>query len=34
MSTPAQRMVAEQLRPHGVSDERVLEAMASVPREE
>jgi protein-L-isoaspartate(D-aspartate) O-methyltransferase len=27
-------MVAEQLRPHGVSDERVLEAMASVPREE
>jgi protein-L-isoaspartate(D-aspartate) O-methyltransferase len=34
MSTPAQRMVAEQLRPHGVTDERVLEAMASVPREE
>ncbi|HKW60681.1 MAG TPA: protein-L-isoaspartate(D-aspartate) O-methyltransferase [Candidatus Dormibacteraeota bacterium] len=34
MSTPAQRMVAEQLRPHGVSDERVLQAMASVPREE
>ena len=34
MSTPAQRMVAEQLRPHGVHDERVLEAMASVPREE
>ncbi len=34
MSTPAQRMVGEQLRPHGVSDERVLEAMASVPREE
>jgi protein-L-isoaspartate(D-aspartate) O-methyltransferase len=27
-------MVAEQLRPHGVSDERVLEAMAAVPREE
>jgi len=27
-------MVGEQLRPHGVSDERVLEAMASVPREE
>jgi len=27
-------MVAEQLRPHGVTDERVLEAMASVPREE
>jgi protein-L-isoaspartate(D-aspartate) O-methyltransferase len=34
MGTPAQRMVAEQLRPHGVTDERVLEAMASVPREE
>ena len=27
-------MVAEQLRPHGVTDERVLEAMAAVPREE
>src|SRR5438045_5804809 len=27
-------MVAEQLRPRGVTDERVLEAMASVPREE
>src|SRR5207253_5452466 len=34
MSTPAQRMVAEQLRPHGVTDERVLRAMAEVPREE
>jgi len=34
MGTPAQRMVAEQLRPHGVNDERVLQAMASVPREE
>ena len=34
MSTPAERMVAEQLRPHGVYDERVLEAMATVPREE
>jgi protein-L-isoaspartate(D-aspartate) O-methyltransferase len=34
MSTPAQRMVAEQLRPHGVTDERVLQAMAFVPREE
>jgi protein-L-isoaspartate(D-aspartate) O-methyltransferase len=34
MGTPAQRMVAEQLRPHGVTDERVLDAMASVPREE
>jgi protein-L-isoaspartate(D-aspartate) O-methyltransferase len=27
-------MVAEQLLPNGVSDERVLEAMASIPREE
>jgi protein-L-isoaspartate(D-aspartate) O-methyltransferase len=27
-------MVAEQLRPHGVTDERVLLAMESVPREE
>ena len=34
MGTPAQRMVVEQLRPHGVTDERVLSAMASVPREE
>jgi protein-L-isoaspartate(D-aspartate) O-methyltransferase len=34
MSTLAQRMVAEQLRPHGVTDERVLQAMVSVPREE
>jgi len=34
MGTPAQRMVAEQLRPHGVHDERVLQAMAWVPREE
>ena len=34
MSTPAQRMVVEQLRPHGVTDERVLQAMASVAREE
>lgn len=34
MGTPAQRMVAEQLRPHGVTDERVLQAMASVAREE
>jgi protein-L-isoaspartate(D-aspartate) O-methyltransferase len=34
MGTPAQRMVAEQLRPHGVTDERVLAAMVSVPREE
>ena len=34
MATPAEKMVAEQLRPHGVTDERVLQAMASVPREE
>jgi len=34
MSTPAQRMVAEQLLPNGVTDERVLEAMAAIPREE
>src|SRR5258707_1632129 len=34
MATPAERMVAEQLVPHGVTDERVLEAMRSIPREE
>jgi len=34
MSTPAQRMVAEQLLPNGVTDERVLEAMSAIPREE
>jgi protein-L-isoaspartate(D-aspartate) O-methyltransferase len=34
MSTPAQRMVVEQLMPHGVTDERVLRAMSEVPREE
>src|SRR5487761_580167 len=34
MSTPAERMVAEQLLPNGVTDERLLEAMASIPREE
>jgi protein-L-isoaspartate(D-aspartate) O-methyltransferase len=33
MSTPAQKMVAEQLVPHGVTDERVLEAMAGIPRD-
>jgi protein-L-isoaspartate(D-aspartate) O-methyltransferase len=33
MSTPAQKMVAEQLVPHGVTDDRVLEAMASIPRD-
>jgi protein-L-isoaspartate(D-aspartate) O-methyltransferase len=34
MNTPAQRMVAEQLMPHGVRDERVLQVMAAVPRDE
>ena len=34
MITPAQKMVAEQLVPNGVNDERVLQAMASIPREE
>ena len=34
MSTPAQKMVVEQLRPHGVYDERVLQVMAEIPREE
>jgi protein-L-isoaspartate(D-aspartate) O-methyltransferase len=34
MGNPAQRMAAEQLRPHGVYDERVLEVMASVARDE
>jgi protein-L-isoaspartate(D-aspartate) O-methyltransferase len=34
MSTPAQRMVVEQLMPHGVTDERVLKTMSEVPREE
>ena len=34
MSTPAQRMVAEQLAPHGVTDERVLRVMSEIPREE
>jgi protein-L-isoaspartate(D-aspartate) O-methyltransferase len=34
MSTPAQRMVAEQLLPHGVTDQRVLRVMAEIPREE
>jgi protein-L-isoaspartate(D-aspartate) O-methyltransferase len=29
-----ERMVAEQLRRHGITDERVLEVMASLPREE
>jgi protein-L-isoaspartate(D-aspartate) O-methyltransferase len=34
MATPVQRMIVEQLRPHGVTDERVIQAMAGVPREE
>lgn len=34
MSIPAERMVAEQLRPNGVTDERVLQVMAAIPREE
>ena len=34
MSTPGQKMVAEQLVPHGVTDERVLLVMAEMPREE
>ena len=34
MNTPAQRMVAEQLLPNGVTDERVLEVMSAIPREQ
>jgi protein-L-isoaspartate(D-aspartate) O-methyltransferase len=34
MSTPAQKMVAEQLLPNGVTDERVLGVMSAIPREE
>ena len=34
MSTPAERMVVEQLVPHGVTDERVLKVMSEIPREE
>jgi protein-L-isoaspartate(D-aspartate) O-methyltransferase len=34
MTTPAEKMVAEQLVPHGVTDERVLRVMATIPREE
>jgi protein-L-isoaspartate(D-aspartate) O-methyltransferase len=34
MTSPAQKMVAEQLLPHGVTDERVLEVMSEIPREE
>jgi len=34
MGTPAEKMVAEQLVPHGVTDERVLRVMSEIPREE
>ena len=34
MNTPAQRMVAEQLLPNGVTDQRVLEVMSAIPREQ
>jgi protein-L-isoaspartate(D-aspartate) O-methyltransferase len=34
MGTPAENMVAEQLVPHGVTDQRVLRAMSEIPREE
>ncbi len=34
MSKSAQRMVAEQLLPNGVTDERVLSVMSAIPREE
>jgi protein-L-isoaspartate(D-aspartate) O-methyltransferase len=34
MGTPAEKMVAEQLVTHGVTDERVLRAMATIPRDE
>ena len=34
MTTPAEKMVAEQLLPHGVTDERVLRAMSEIPRDE
>lgn len=34
MSTPAQKMVAEQLLPNGVTDERVLAVMSAIPREQ
>src|SRR6202022_4599731 len=33
MNTPAGRMVAEQLLPHGVTDERVLRTMSEIPRD-
>jgi protein-L-isoaspartate(D-aspartate) O-methyltransferase len=34
MSTPAERMVAQQLQTNGVTDERVLKVMSEIPREE
>jgi protein-L-isoaspartate(D-aspartate) O-methyltransferase len=34
MGTLAEKMVAEQLVPHGVTDQRVLRAMSEIPREE
>jgi protein-L-isoaspartate(D-aspartate) O-methyltransferase len=34
MGTPAEKMVAEQLVSHGVTDDRVLRAMAAIPRDE
>ncbi len=34
MSTPAQRMVVEQLLPNGVIDPRVIAVMSEIPREE
>ena len=34
MANPAERMVAEQLIPRGVTDERVLRVMSEIPREE
>jgi protein-L-isoaspartate(D-aspartate) O-methyltransferase len=34
VSTPVERMIEHQLRPNGVTDERVLQAIRQVPREE
>jgi protein-L-isoaspartate(D-aspartate) O-methyltransferase len=34
MTSPAEKMVAEQLAPHGVVNARVLEVMGTLPREE
>jgi protein-L-isoaspartate(D-aspartate) O-methyltransferase len=34
MTSPAEKMVADQLVPHGVTDERVLHVMSTIPREE